>query len=121
MAFSADELSSFKTMQSIVDFAAIQPEVSAVFYNQTGFAADSMPRALGIIPVEEFRTLVTELKVPVEGGDPRGLKLAEKVSLLLVGEACRACAGLLGSAPRGWRRGPRGCPAVPARRRARRA
>ena len=110
MSFSADELSSFKTMQSIVDFAAIQPEVSAVFYDQTGFAADSMPRALGIIPLEEFRTLVSDLKIPVEGGDPRGLKLAEKGALLLVGEACRACAGLLGSAPPGGRLATAGAP-----------
>ena len=101
MAFTADEVATFKTMQSILDFASVDPSVAAAFYLETAAVPHTMPRALGIVPVEEFRSMINEITIAVEGGEPRKLKFAEKGALLLVGEACRVCAGFLGSAPPG--------------------
>ena len=96
--FTAEEISTFTSMKVVLDFAKISESIGAAFLDVTGSAHDTMPRALGIVPEDTFAAVLDEVLVPVEGSPHRALKFAERASLLLVGSACRASAGIFGVA-----------------------
>ena len=50
MSFTTEERASFKTLQAVMDFARVDPAVSAAFYVATGANGETIPRALGIVP-----------------------------------------------------------------------
>ena len=91
--FTTEEVAAFKTLQDIMDFAGVVPDLSQAFYLATGSSGDTRPRVLGIVPSAEFTAMLSTVLVKVadgEGEATRPLKFAEKGQLLLVGEGCRA-------------------------------
>ena len=100
--YTAEEIAGFKTLKDILDFAGVAPDLAQAFYLATGSSDATRPRVLGIVPSVEYTAMLAtvQVKETVEDAEvSRALKFAEKGQLLLVGEGCRACAGVVGSAP----------------------
>ena len=60
--FSAEEVEGFKTLQDIGTWAQIPTHVMDAFFLASGAAPDTMPRAVGVLPEQEFAQLVNSLK-----------------------------------------------------------
>ena len=94
--FTAEEVGSFRTLRSILDHISVPQIAEQAFLTAVGGADTMMPKALGIIPAEEFESLISGVRITEGSDEPRKLRFAERGMLLLVGVACRACAGLSG-------------------------
>ena len=121
--YTAEEIAGFKTLKDILEFAGVAPDLAQAFYLATGSSDATRPRVLGIVPSVEYTAMLATVQVKETVGDAeetRALKFAEKGQLLLVGEGCRACAGVLGSAPpdpsRAPSPGPAAAPSIAARK-----
>ena len=71
--FTPEEIDGFKSLAQIVAFLNIPAPIAASFYEAMGAAADTMPRALGVIELEELKGMVKDLQIPEpvpEGSDP---------------------------------------------------
>ena len=97
--FSPDEIESFTTISKIVEFLQIPEPIASPFYSAMGALPETMPRALGVIELDELKGILADLKVPNlfgEGEEPtsRTLTVVERGSLILLCKACRHCAGM---------------------------
>ena len=92
--FTAEEVLSFRTLRSILDHISVPQIAEQAFLTAVGGADTMMPKILGIVPAEEFADLISGVRITEGLEEPRKLRFAERGMLLLVGVACRACAGL---------------------------
>ena len=99
--FSADEVAGFLTLGDIITFVGLSEPLKAGFLDATGGTVDSLPRAFGIVPEADYKIIIEDVRVKMPDAEPRAMKFAEKASLLLIGEACRATAGMASGPPSG--------------------
>ena len=66
--FTAEEVGSFRTLRSILGHISVPQLAEQAFLTAVGGADTMMPKALGIIPADEFANLMSEVRI-TEGSD----------------------------------------------------